>query len=178
MNNSRQEDWILLYQQSPTPDALGEIFKHWGHLVYGVALKYLGNTEDANDCVADIFEKLLLHIPNETIQNGAAWLHTVTKFHCLMKIRANKAQYKQLENSRLQYTSIHEIENRLNQLEELLSTLKEPQKHCIESLFLRQLSYEQITQEFGYSFNEIKSHVQNGKRNLRLALEKIENNER
>jgi RNA polymerase sigma-70 factor (ECF subfamily) len=95
-----------------------------------------------------------------------------------MKIRANKAQYKQLQTSRLQYTSVHEIENRLNQLEELLSTLKEPQKNCIESLFLRQLSYDQITQEFGYSFNEIKSHVQNGKRNLRLALEKIENNGR
>lgn len=178
MNQKRQEDWILAYQQNPTPDVLGEIFKHWGHLVYGVALKYMGDTEDANDCVADIFEKLLLHIPQEPIQNGAAWLHTVTKFHCLMKIRANKAQYKQLQTSRLQYTSIHELENRLHQLEELILTLKAPQKHCIESLFLRQLSYEQITQEFGYSFNEIKSHVQNGKRNLRLALEKIENNER
>lgn len=174
MNQKRQVDWILAYQQNPTPNALGEIFKHWGHLVYGVALKYTGNTDDANDCVADIFEKLLLHIPQEPIQNGAAWLHTVTKFHCLMKIRANQAQYKKVDQSRLQYTSIHEVENQLTHLESLILTLKEPQKNCIESLFLKQYSYEQITKEYGYSFNEIKSHIQNGKRNLRLALEKIE----
>ena len=95
-----------------------------------------------------------------------------------MKIRANQAQYKRVDQSRLQYTSIHEVENQLTHLESLILTLKEPQKNCIESLFLKQYSYEQITKEYGYSFNEIKSHIQNGKRNLRLALEKIENNER
>ncbi len=178
MSKDQQQDWILNYQQNPTPNALGEIFRHWGHLVYGVALKYIGNKEEANDCVSDIFEKLLVHIPQEPIQNGAAWLHTVTKFHCLMKIRAQKAQYKQLDTSRMHTNSVHEIENLLGKMEHLMTQLKTPQRQCIEALFLRQLSYEQITQEFGYGFNEIKSHVQNGKRNLRLALEKIENNER
>jgi RNA polymerase sigma-70 factor (ECF subfamily) len=178
MNRNQQQDWILNYQQNPSPIALGEIFRHWGHLVYGVALKYLENKEEANDCVSDIFEKLLLHIPQEPIQNGAAWLHTVTKFHCLMKIRAQKAQYKQLDPTRMHASSVHEIENTLEQLEFLMTQLKTPQKQCIEALFLRQLSYDEITLEFGYSFNEIKSHIQNGKRNLRIALEKIENNER
>lgn len=174
----QQQDWILLYQQNPNPKALGFVFKHWGHLVYGVALKYLKNTEEANDCVSDIFEKLLLHIPQEPIQNGAAWLHGVTKFHCLMKIRSGKAQYKQLDTTRLQFHSIHESEEDLVNLENIVTTLSVHQRNCIEALFLRQLSYEQITQEFGYSFNEIKSNIQNGKRNLRIALEKIENNER
>jgi RNA polymerase sigma-70 factor (ECF subfamily) len=61
------------------------------------------------------------------------------------------------------------------QSHELIAALKElshDQKVCIQLFYLEKLSYHEIETKTGYSFSQVKSHIQNGKRNLRIILEK------
>lgn len=158
-------------QNHPSPENMGLLYQQWAHIVYAVSLKYLKNKDDANDVVAEIFEKLLHHFPEEKIQNGPAWLHSVTKFHCLMKIRKGNAVFRQLQEDPWQEEGIHQLEPQLKALEVALQNIPEKQRHCLEQFFLMKKSYQIISEELGLTFNEIKSNIQNGKRNLRIQLE-------
>jgi RNA polymerase sigma-70 factor (ECF subfamily) len=57
------------------------------------------------------------------------------------------------------------------ELESAMDSLKEPQRQCIELVYLKEKSYMEVCEITGYSMNEVKSHVQNGKRNLKIRLE-------
>jgi RNA polymerase sigma-70 factor (ECF subfamily) len=56
-------------------------------------------------------------------------------------------------------------------LEKAILELKEEQKNCIELFYLQQLSYQRISEQLGISIKNVKSAIQNGKRNLKIRLE-------
>jgi RNA polymerase sigma-70 factor (ECF subfamily) len=64
-----------------------------------------------------------------------------------------------------------DIETELQLLEWAIPQLKVHQKTCIVLFYIEQLSYDQIMAQTGYTFNEVKSYIQNGKRNLKLIME-------
>lgn len=159
-------------QSNPSTPNLGLLYQQWAHIVYAVALKYLKNKEDANDVVSEIFEKLLHHFPEEKIENGPAWLHSVTKFHCLMQLRKENAKFRQVTQDPWADEGIGALEPQLKAMEKALLLIPEKQRTCIEHFFLLNKSYQEISNDLGLTFNEIKSNIQNGKRNLRIQLEK------
>jgi RNA polymerase sigma factor (sigma-70 family) len=171
-NNTTYDNIWELVQRDPSPLNMGLLYQQWAHIVYAVALKYLKNKEDANDVVSEIFEKLMHHFPEEKIDNGPAWLHSVTKFHCLMKLRKENAQFRQLRQDPLQEEGVHQLEPQLLSMEKALQFIPEKQRLCLEQFFLMKKTYQAISEELGLTFNEIKSNIQNGKRNLRIQLEK------
>ena len=60
----------------------------------------------------------------------------------------------------------------LLELLEALQHLNVEQRICIRMFYLEKKSYQVISTETGYSYIQVKSYIQNGKRNLRLLLEK------
>jgi RNA polymerase sigma factor (sigma-70 family) len=174
---------ILKYRENADPDVITELFQRYTHLVYGVSLKYLDDKDDAKDAVMEIFEGLLEDIPRHEIQNFKNWLHAVTRNHCLMKLRKMKPVRMEIEAIDEKSNEIFmEIPGELHQelvLEEFtrkelkaaMDSLKEPQRRCVELVYLLEKSYHEVCEITGYSLNEVKSHVQNGKRNLKIRLE-------
>ena len=73
-------------------------------------------------------------------------------------------------NSHLNKTEEKEIQYTL--LEKAIEELNEDQRKCIKLFYLKERSYNEIVDETGYSLNEVKSFIQNGKRNLKIKLEK------
>ena len=59
-----------------------------------------------------------------------------------------------------------------------ITKLNDEQRICIESFYLQKKSYLDISEETNYSIGEVKSYVQNGKRNLKIIMEKQQKNER
>ena len=174
---------ILKYRENADPDVIAELFQRYTHLVYGFSLKYLDNKDDAKDAVMEIFEGLLEEILKIEIHNFKSWLHTVTRNHCLMKLRKAKSVRMEIEawDEKRQETFM-EIPGELHQeveleeftrkeLESAMDSLKEPQRQCIELVYLKEKSYMEVCEITGYPMNEVKSHVQNGKRNLKIRLE-------
>jgi RNA polymerase sigma-70 factor (ECF subfamily) len=71
-----------------------------------------------------------------------------------------------------------EKENTLTAMQEALQQLNHEQQVCVTLFYLEKRSYTEIASETGYSMMQVKSHIQNGKRNLRLLLEKKTGNGR
>lgn len=158
-------------------DALAEIYNRYSHLVYGVCLKYLESKEESLDTVVEIFESLLDKIPANTITNFKSWLYSVTKNHCLMKLRKSKRQQQSLESQYSYETNFYNPEVldeetvQYEQIESALLQLSEEQQICIELFYYQQKSYVEIAKETGYPVKSIKSYLQNGRIKLKKIIE-------
>ena len=69
-----------------------------------------------------------------------------------------------------------EKDNTLSEMQSALRQLNHEQQLCVTLFYLQKRSYTEIAAETGYSMMQVKSNIQNGKRNLRLLLEKKINN--
>lgn len=162
----------------------GILFERYTHLVFGLCMKYLKNPDDAEDAVMNIFEKLLSDLKQQNIRDFKSWLYMVAKNHCLMELRKKKVMLK--ASDYLTYEKQQEFMESLfpghlnNEgvdkdgivlsLQHALQELKEEQKVCIELMYLQKMSYLEVSRETGYSMKQVKSYIQNGKRNLKNLL--------
>src|SRR5690606_26962188 len=143
--------------------------------VYGVCLYYFKDKEEAKDAVMQIFEKLIVELRKNKIQNFKGWLSFVVRNHCLNEIRKNKGRYF-LPETYLDFEfkpAVLDEEERIQSvtedimlahMESAIKELKENQRICIELFYLKGKSYEEIKDSTSYSLNEVKSFIQNGKR--------------
>jgi RNA polymerase sigma-70 factor (ECF subfamily) len=65
-----------------------------------------------------------------------------------------------------------EKDRKLELMSASLNELNREQKQCVTLFYLDKKSYQQIAEETGYTVMQVKSYIQNGKRNLRMILEK------
>ena len=173
---------VYRYQKSRNKRYIGELYERYGHLVYGVSLKYLKNVQEAQDNVMLVFEKLMSELEKSDIKNFKAWIHTVTKNQCLMHLRKNKnVRSKEQSIEPIEYslasetTDVEQViakEHSLTQMEQALNQLKKEQKTCVELFYLKEKCYQDIAEITGFSLKQVKSYIQNGKRNLQIILTK------
>jgi RNA polymerase sigma factor (sigma-70 family) len=154
---------------------IGILFDRYSHLVFAVAMNYLKDEDESKDAVMKIFEKLPSDIKKYEISNFSSWLHSVTRNHCLRQISNNK--FTTADSDFLQLVPDVQTENsfpeaELVELEEAITQLNEEQKKCIDLFYLKEKSYRQIADETGFTLNQVKSFIQNGKRNLKIILTK------
>jgi DNA-directed RNA polymerase specialized sigma24 family protein len=65
-----------------------------------------------------------------------------------------------------------EMEINLMVLEKCMERLVYEQRTSVELFFLREKCYREISDETGFDFNKVKSYIQNGKRNLKICMDK------
>jgi RNA polymerase sigma-70 factor (ECF subfamily) len=162
-------------------EVLGQLYEKYMQLVYGVCLKYLEEREWAKDEVMSIFTKLVTAVPQQEIGNFRTWLYVVTKNHCLMLLRSRKSEAVHMEamtadptffmENSVEMHPLEEEESDMERLRECIERLKEEQQGCIRLFFYEGCSYRQISGRLGIGENDVKSYIQNGKRNLRICLE-------
>lgn len=182
-------DEVLLsdYKRSGESKYASEIFKRYAHLVLGVCMKYLKNMDEAQDTTMIVFEKILDELRQTDVQHFKSWLYMVAKNQCLMHIRKQKrhdivelktevdendesASMENVAIGHLDDVDLKEIQ--LQQLEEGIKTLNPEQQECISLFYLQDKSYVEVAEITGYDLNKVKSYIQNGKRNLKIYLEK------
>ena len=148
-------------------------------LVFGTCMKYLKNEAKAKDASMDIFEHCVKKIRQNEITHFKSWLYVVVKNHCLMILRKeSKVRFVEFdtENNNLSESNGYDflLEEKLQKLSSVLKNLKEDQKVCIEMFFLKNKCYQEIADELNMDIKKVKSHIQNGKRNLKILLSKEE----
>lgn len=178
------EELIAAYQESGDPAGVGVLFERYTHIVFLISMKYLKDEVESEDMVMRIFEKLLVDLRKYEIRSFRYWLHTVVKNQCLIQLE----QHKRLRHKASDYESYTQAaaerqdletllgepdshEALLQRMEAALTQLKPKQRRCLELFYLQQLSYQQVADTTGYSLKEVKSYIQNGKRNLKIRLE-------
>lgn len=176
-NNDIDQELLKRYYQDGNNQWLGQLLQRYTLLLYGVCMKYLRNEEESKDAVQQIFEKAIQELGKYKVDYFKSWIYMVAKNHCLMKLR-NKARIPvELTEKQFYQPDDDERFNQLLQKEELLTALNKSlpllnseQRTCLERFYLQQQSYQQIADATGYSLLQVKSYIQNGKRNLRLLL--------
>jgi RNA polymerase sigma-70 factor (ECF subfamily) len=175
------EELVYRYAQRNEQQAISQLFERYGHLVYGVCLKYLKDTEAAKDAMQQIFIKLLDDLKRFHVDNFKAWLYQVSKNYCFMQLRkhnpvtnSDNISEESMEFEDGWHQKIEE-EHLLTHLENAVGELNEEQKTCIELFYLQKLSYSEVANKTGYTMLQVKSAIQNGKRNLKNKLEALRN---
>ena len=155
---------------------LGTLLERYTMLLYGVSMKYLKNPEEARDAVQQIFLKAITELHKYEVTYFGSWLYMIAKNHCLMQLR-NQRHGMSVDLVAEPVSESYDPdplknETLLNNLAEALQHLNPEQKSCIRMFYLEKKSYQAIASETGFSHLQVKSYIQNGKRNLRLLLEK------
>jgi RNA polymerase sigma factor (sigma-70 family) len=173
------EQLIESFRKTASQEVLATLFSRYTSMIYGVALKYLKDRSDAQDVTMQLFEKLGERIVRHEIKSFRSWLYVTARNECLMQIRAKKGKFTRefdpdvVENELLLHPAQEEDgEADLNRLERCIDTLSGEQKACVRMFYLEEMCYKDISSKTGFDLNKVKSYIQNGKRNLKLCMEK------
>jgi len=159
---------------------LGILLQRYTLLLLGVCMKYLKNEEEAKDSVQQVFLKVIQELHKYKVEYFKSWLYMVAKNHCLMKLRDRQGKIPAELTDRLAATPEEETDRQallqndhtLNLMEAGLKELDSGQQQCVTLFYLQKKSYQEITEQTGYSMLQVKSYIQNGKRNLKIWIEK------
>jgi RNA polymerase sigma factor (sigma-70 family) len=178
---SHLSDNELVQAYKATSDKLlvGELYKRYTHLVLGMCIHYFKDKDVAKDVVVQIFEKLFDELKKREIESFKGWLTFVVRNYCISELRKMQTQLNrdleyqyEVKQQAIEVDSeaLAAEEQKLEVLEKALDSLNPFQKRCIELFYLKNMSYIQIVEMTGYSVNEVKSYIQNGKRNLKMLM--------
>lgn len=178
-SKSSDRELLASYRQTGDLRVLADLYQRYMDLVYGVCLKYLADKEQSKDAVMSIFEELTEKLKTHEVTNFKSWLHTVTRNYCLMQLRTPR-NMKTVEFSpdfmysedAVHLNGIWEKEEQLVRLEKCIQMLSEDQRRVIELFYIQQKCYDEIAEMTGNDWNKVRSYIQNGRRNLKICMEK------
>ncbi len=170
---------IARYKSSGDLEVLGTLYSRYMHLVYGVCLNYFKDEEVSKDAVMQIFEELIPKLRIHEVQNFKSWLHVLTRNHCLMAMRKS-SRYQTVpiedqfvENETFVHLDISDVqEQQFTVMEKCMETLSEEQRKSVDLFYLQEKCYKEVAEITGYEMLKVKSYIQNGKRNLKICIEK------
>lgn len=175
---------LLNYYETDDASWIGILLERYTMLLFGVCMKYLKNEEDAKDAVQQVFLKAVTELKKYKVEYVKSWLYMIAKNHCLMKLRDKNDRFKaelteniEAPDDRILLSDIKNKDLLLEHIESSLNELPADQKTCVTLFYLNKRSYKEIVETTGYTEMQVKSYIQNGKRNLKIAVErKLKNN--
>ena len=169
---------VLLYRKTGDLKVLGELYQKHMDLVYGVCLKYFKESERSKDAVMQIFEELVTKLKKHEVDNFKGWLHRLAKNYCLMQLRTPKnLKTVEIPESLMQNEeNVHldgmlDKEENFQKLEYCLTTLSDDQRRAVQLFYIEGKCYNEIVELMGQEWNQVRSSIQNGRRNLKLCME-------
>ena len=125
----------------------------------------------------DVYEHVSKKLKTHEVKAFRPWLYVVTKNHCMEKMRkqSRDKEKKKLAHDVYLETVYHpdnvDVENRHQRMEYCMDQLNTEQKACIEAFYYQSMTYEQISEKTCLKWNTVRSHIQNGRRNLKKCID-------
>ncbi|MDX1911083.1 MAG: sigma-70 family RNA polymerase sigma factor [Saprospiraceae bacterium] len=177
--NLSDEQLLAEFLGGNAPRSLGVLYERYMPMVYGVCLKILKDKGRAEDAVMAIYEELVRKVPEHKIESFRGWLYVLARNHCLMEWR--KAQRRPTDHhapeDMTRYDAIepvfeYELPQSASPLERCLAELSAQQRTCVQWFYYEDKSYKEIADILQEELGKVRSHIQNGKRNLKICMEK------
>lgn len=178
-NDISDKELIAAYKSSNELSYVSALYQRYMELVFGVCLKYFKDGERSKDAVMDIYEELCKKLKLHEIDNFKGWLLVLARNYCLMQLRSPRnikttefnADFMQSSQNTHLENGLLEKEENFKKLEECMEQLTAEQKQSIELFFLQKKCYNEIADITGFEWSKVRSHIQNGKRNLKICME-------
>lgn len=160
--------------------ALGLLFDRYVELIFGVCLKYLKDPVESEDATMEIFDVLRLKLQTHKVDAFRSWLYVLTRNHCLQILRKRqKSALTEDYDDHLVHSALieHPFSDKENftmetDLQDCLEKLPLAQKQSIELFYFQTKSYQEIALLMTLDKEQVRSHLQNGRRNLRQCIDK------
>lgn len=169
----RQEGQALTF--SSGKNRLEAAYESYADMLYRLALSHLGNCEDAEDAVQDVFARYITHAPVfSSAEHERAWLIrvTVNRCHDLARRRALRLTDQLNEQHDLPARQ----EDTASELLELLSGISEKYRTVIVLHYLEGFSVEETAEMLRLSPSAVKMRLARGRAALESLLEKESDN--
>lgn len=180
------QEYVAAYRATGDLAILGELYEQHMELIYAVCYHYLRDEDEAKDAVMSLFEQLITDLRRHDVQQFGPWLHSVARNYCLMQLRKNQTHPtatlvtnasgdvadEPVGNLFPDETDIPGLEEDLNRMEAFLKTLPTEQQTCLTLFYLERKTYTEVADLTGYSLKQVKSYLQNGRRNLKICMQK------
>ncbi len=178
-NSLGEAELLAEYRRNGNLATVGKLYEPYMPLIFGLCLKYLKDEEQSKDAVMQIFEQLITKLKIHKVANFKSWLYTLARNHCLMNLRSShKHEFVNIDDYGVEslaflHQDTEELkENQLNIMERCLRKLPDEQRLTIDLFYLQQKCYKDVSEATGFDLNKVKSYIQNGKRNLKICMEK------
>lgn len=179
-NHITDQELLEKFHTDQNNEWLGILLQRYTLLLLGVCMKYLKNEEEAKDSVQQVFLKVIQELHKYKVEYFKSWLYMVAKNHCLMKLRDRQGKIPAELTERITATPEEETDRQvllqndhtLDLMEAGLKELNREQQQCVTLFYLEKKSYQEITEQTGFSMLQVKSYIQNGKRNLKIWIER------
>lgn len=175
----RELELLAEYRSTGDLELLGKLYEQYMPLVFGLCLKYFRDEEQSKDAVMQIFEELVKKLRVHEVTNFKSWLYTLSRNHCLMVLRSS-SKHEMLsidenfmENEAFVHLNLEDnTEEKLSIMAKCIEDLPSEQKVSINLFYMEQKCYKEVADQTGFELNKVKSYIQNGKRNLKICIEK------
>lgn len=178
------QELLQLFYRDGNNEWLGILLQRYTMLLLGVCMKYLKNEEDARDSVQQIFIKVIHELKKYEVTYFKSWLYMVAKNHCLMMLRNKGNHHTEINDDMLSspeetgdLQALKDKDKLIDLIPVALQQLNKEQQVCVTLFYLEKKTYQQIAEESGFNLMQVKSHIQNGKRNLRIHIERLQKHE-
>ncbi len=176
-------DEALISEHRLGNSGISELYSRYKNLVFGSCLKYFKNRPDADDAVSEIFALIGEKLKTHEVSNFNSWLFTVTRNYCIEVLRKRNRQRDKISAAENMYsdTVFHPDdvvdEELLKILEKCIEALPEKQRETVDLFYYKKVTYKNIAAKMNWSWDKVRSFMQNGRRNLKNCLEtKMVNN--
>lgn len=174
------EELLARYKAGGDARYLGLLYERYMPMVYGVCMKILNDPGKSEDAVMNIYEELVRKTREHQVESFRGWLYVLARNHCLMEWRKNHRRpthYHAPENME-HFDAVEaafEVELPVNDnkpLEKCLDELPQHQRRSVELFYFEDKSYKEIAEMITEEVGKVRSYIQNGRRNLKICLEK------
>lgn len=186
LQSCTDEDLLCMFYYTADHKFFAELFARYADLAYRICLKYLKDIDASKDQVMQIFCQLLEKCRARIlkIENFKSWLLVCIRNECTTYRRAHSKKTRQIEKYTIFVTAhpphdiidffIREEQRKLiptrQEIIQALHKLPVAQRQCLQFFFYEKKSYRSIARLLDIPVKKVKSHIQNGKRNMRKIL--------
>ena len=145
-----------------------------------VALRLLGNAEDAEDMVQEVYMKLWNKrdaLPD--VQDVEAYCVTLTKNMCIDRLRMAEVEKEDVDEVPTMLAAIDDVEaqverrDAVEQVKQIIETLPEHQQQVITLRDMEDCSFEEIVEQTGLTAVNIRMLLSRARKTIRERLKKL-----
>ncbi|MGJ3244519.1 MAG: sigma-70 family RNA polymerase sigma factor [Elainellaceae cyanobacterium] len=177
--NPTDVDLWLALRQGQT-DALGQIYDRHAKLVYGIAVRILGNTQEAEDLTQDIFIKLASTSSYDPTRGSLrTFLGILTRSRAIDRLRGSRTAQTSMERWQANHSShpantpadTIDQDERSQKVRAALAQLSESQQEILRMAYYEGLTQTTIAEQLDTPLGTIKARARRGLLKLRQILQ-------
>ena len=160
-------------------EAIGELYDRHGGLLYGLILRILRNTAEAEEVLQDVFLQVWKRAEtfNASLGTPVAWLVRIARNRAIDRLRANNVSARTLEAPPPPPGESPEARAAMTEqqraLERALDVLSAEERQLLEHAYFLGLTQSELAERFGLPLGTVKTRIRTALTTLRRELQQM-----